>query len=151
HIVGTQAAANVLLQGLQTTVGQLLAPAAAGVVKDVDVETVLGGVADFQPVADAALDHHRPVEGFAVEREQYLVVRDGLPKRGEDGGLFGIVAGEKQLDGRSAIDLADQAHEKESRAGEAASFEIQADGAIWKRANEGCELRFNHDRGLNRL
>ena len=150
-VVGAMAAADVLLERLQPAVGQLLSPAAAGVVEDVDVEEVVRRRDGLQAMPNAALDDHRPVECLAVEREQHLMVGDRLPERGEDGGFFGVIAGEQQLDRRLAFDLAEKADEEQGRAGQAAGFEVQADGAIGKCTDEGGELGGQHERWFDRL
>ena len=89
----------------KSSTGQLPPPSASGVVEHVDVEHLAGGAGRFQPMPDAAVHNHRPIERLAIERDQYIVTGHDLPQRFEDGLLLGVVAGQQQFNSWFSLDL----------------------------------------------
>ena len=79
-VVGASPPADVLFESLQSAIGQLLSPAAAGVVENIDVGELLTSGRSLQAMADASFKDHRPVECLAVEREQYLMVSEAFAR-----------------------------------------------------------------------
>src|SRR5262245_19711610 len=78
-IVGAPAA-DMPFERLQPAVGQMLPPAAAGVVKDVDVSKSLVSGLRLQAMSDASFKDHRPIERFPVESDEHVVFGKRLPK-----------------------------------------------------------------------
>jgi hypothetical protein len=79
------------------------------------------------------------------------MVGNCLPKGREDGGFFGVITGEQQLNRWLVIDLAEEADEEKCRAGQATGFEVETDGAIGECADEGCEFGRQHERWFDRV
>jgi cytochrome c-type biogenesis protein CcmH len=59
-----------------------------------------------------AVDDHRPIETLTVERDDDSLGINPLPQTGEHRRLFGVVAGQQQLDGQATFDRSQQADEE---------------------------------------
>ena len=118
--------ADVPFERLQPAVRQLLSPAPAGVVQDVDVHPAFALLA-------AGCSRWRMLRSMTIGQSNDLPLNVSstswsatICQSDEHGRFLGVIAGEQQLDRRHAVDLPQQADEKQRRAGQAAGFQVRA-------------------------